>query len=282
MPIAIDFATVIRSGATPKCSIAKKRPVRANPLCTSSQTMTIPCSSQIARTPSTNSCVAGMKPPSPCTGSNTIAATSSAATSVLNAPRMRVDVVERDAVHLGRERAEAFLVRPRLRGEREREVGAAVEGALEADHGRAAGVRARELDRVLDRLGAGVEEGRLRRPAERREREQALGQRRVDLVRDDREVGVREALELLLRGLDDVRMRMADVQTADAAREIDERVAVDVRQRGATRLGGGDREGDRKRRRHARCGAARGSPATAGRGSRSSARLCVWSPWRRA
>ena len=66
--------------------------------------------------------------------------------------------------------------------------------------------------------------------------------RRVDLVRDDREVGVREALELLLGGLDDVRMRMADVQAADAAREIDERVAVDVGQRGAARLGGGDRE----------------------------------------
>ena len=50
-PVAIDFATVIRSGSTPKCSIAKNRPVRAKPLCTSSQTRTIPCSSQIARSP---------------------------------------------------------------------------------------------------------------------------------------------------------------------------------------------------------------------------------------
>ena len=88
MPIAIDFATVIRSGVTPKCSIAKKRPVRAKPLCTSSQTITIPCSSQIGADASTNSCVAGMKPPSPCTGSKTIAATSSAATSVWNARRI--------------------------------------------------------------------------------------------------------------------------------------------------------------------------------------------------
>ena len=189
-----------------------------------------------------------MKPPSPCTGSKTIAATSSGATSVWNARADRVDVVERDAVDLGRERAEALLVRLRLRREREREVRAAVERALEADHRGAAGVGARELDRVLDRLGAGVEERRLGRPAERREREQALGQRRVDLVRDDREVGVREALELLLRGLDDVRVGVADVQAADAAGEIDERVAVDVGQRGAAGLGGGDREGDRERR----------------------------------
>ena len=58
--------------------------------------------------------------------------------------------------------------------------------------------------------------------------EQALGERDVVLVRDDREVGVREALDLLLRGLDDARMRVADVEAADAAGEVDERVAVDV------------------------------------------------------
>ena len=49
---------------------------------------------------------------------------------------------------------------------------------------------ARELDRVLDRLGAGVEEGRLGGAGERRALEQPLGERDVDLVRDDREVGV--------------------------------------------------------------------------------------------
>ena len=104
-----------------------------------------------------------MNPPSPCTGSNTIAATSSARDERLERTADRVDVVERDAVDLRRERPEPLLVRPRLRREREREVGAAVEGALEADHGRAAGVGPRELDRVLDRLGAGVEERGLRR-----------------------------------------------------------------------------------------------------------------------
>ena len=86
-------------------------------------------------------------------------------------------VRERNAVDLRRERAEPRLVRMRLRRQRQREQRAPVEGALEADHRRPAGVGARELDAVLDRLGAGVEEGRLRRPAERREREQPLGER---------------------------------------------------------------------------------------------------------
>ena len=41
-PAAIDFATVIRSGSTPKCSIANMCPVRPKPVWTSSATKTIP------------------------------------------------------------------------------------------------------------------------------------------------------------------------------------------------------------------------------------------------
>ena len=81
-PAAIDFATVTRSGSTSKCSIANIRPVRPKPVCTSSATRTIPWRSQSARSPSTNACGAGMKPPSPCCGSKTIAATCSGATCV--------------------------------------------------------------------------------------------------------------------------------------------------------------------------------------------------------
>ena len=60
---------------------------------------------------------------------------------------------------------------------------------------------------------------------------QALGVLDVDLVRDDREVGVEEARGLLLHRRDDARMRVPDVEAADAAREVDERVAVDVGER---------------------------------------------------
>ena len=96
------------------------------------------------------------------------------------------------AVDLGRERPHPDLVRVRARGERHRQQRAAVEGALEGDHGGSLGVEPRELDGVLDRLGAGVEEGGLGGPAERRALEQPLGELDVGLVGNDREVGVRK------------------------------------------------------------------------------------------
>jgi hypothetical protein len=52
---------------------------------------------------------------------------------------------------------------------------------------------------------------------------------------------MRELVELLLRGLDDARVRVADVEAADSAREVDERVAVDVGDRGAAALRDHDR-----------------------------------------
>jgi hypothetical protein len=58
---------------------------------------------------------------------------------------------------------------------------------------------------------------------------------------------VREALQLLLRRLDDARVRVAHVQAADAAREVDEGVAVDVGDRRAASLGDHDRHVDRER-----------------------------------
>ena len=79
--------------------------------------------------------------------------------------RVRTAVVlrEGDAVHLGCERSEAGFVRMRFRRHRHREERAAVERAFERDHRLALRVRARKLDRVLDRLlRAGVEERRLR------------------------------------------------------------------------------------------------------------------------
>ena len=78
-PAAIDFATVIRSGSTPKCSIANMPPGAAeaglhlvgdedDPLAVADLAHALR-RTRAART---------MKPPSPCTGSRTIAATVSA------------------------------------------------------------------------------------------------------------------------------------------------------------------------------------------------------------
>ena len=124
-----------------------------------------------------------------------------------------------------------------------------MEGALERDHGRPARRGARDLDRVLDGLGAGVEERCLRRTRERGYSDEALCQLDVDLIRDYREVGVEEALKLRRRRLDDLRMRVTDCEAADAAREVDEGVAVDVRQEHAVGAIDDDREGERERRR---------------------------------
>ena len=89
------------------------------------------------RSPRTNSTGGTTKPPSPCTGSKTIAATSSAATrsvsarsssaSAAAASGPRYGVRERHAVDLGRERPEPGLVGVRLRRQAHRHQRAAVE-----------------------------------------------------------------------------------------------------------------------------------------------------------
>ena len=108
-----------------------------------------------------------------------------------------------------------------------------MEAALEADYGRSLRVCARELDRVLDCFSAGVEERGFRRAGDRRGLDQALGERDVRLVGDDREVGVKELRGLFLYGIDDVWVRVADIEAADPSGEVDERVSVDVSERRA-------------------------------------------------
>ena len=106
-----------------------------------------------------------------------------------------------------------------------------MERALEGDHTLPLRIEACELDRILDRLGAGVEEGGACLAGDRRERTEPLRKLDVALVRDDGEVRVQETVRLLGDGLDHARMVVADVRDADATDEVDERVAVDVRDR---------------------------------------------------
>ena len=94
---------------------------------------------------------------------------------------------------------------------------------------------------VLDRLGAGVEERAARLAGDRGEHTQPLGELDVALVGDDGEVRVQEPLRLLDDRRDDARVVVPDVRHAHAADEVDERVAVDVRDRGASRAIGDDR-----------------------------------------
>jgi hypothetical protein len=162
--------------------------------------------------------------------------------------RPAVLVRERHTVDLRRERPEARLVRVRLRGEAEREQRPAVEAALEGDDRRAGRCTMRaNLIAVLDRLGARVEERRLgglrtarARTASRRARCRPRTGTIVKSVCEKRE-------SCSCAAATDLRVRVADVQAADAAGEVDERVAVDVRQRGA--LGLRDDHGQEHRQR---------------------------------
>ena len=99
------------------------------------------------------------------------------------------------------------------------------------DHRGAAGRRARDLHRVLDRLGARVDEDRaLLAAAARRELGEPPADLDVRLVDADHEALVEVAVGLLLDRLDDRRRcRWPGVLAADPAGEVDERAAVDVR-----------------------------------------------------
>src|SRR2546423_4078179 len=98
--------------------------------------------------------------------------------------------------------------------EAERQQRATVEASLETDHRGSLRVGARELHRVLDGLRAGIEERRLRRACDRRGRQEALRERDIRLVGNDREVGVEELRGLFLHCVDAARMRVTDVEAA--------------------------------------------------------------------
>ncbi len=140
---------------------------------------------------------------------------------------------ERDVIDLRREGAEAGLVRLHLAGERHGEQAAPMESAAEGDHARALGVRARDFDGVLHRLGPGREQRGLLRKVAGRQRVELLGQRHVALVRHDLITSVGEALQLLLDGGDDFRMAMPGIEHRDAPGEVDVATAFDIPEFGA-------------------------------------------------
>ena len=78
-----------------------------------------------------------------------------------------------------------------------------MEGAVEDDHAGTAGGRARDLDGVLDRLGAGVDEQRLRRALSGPDLVELLGDGDVRLVHPDHEALVEVAVDLLVNGAHD-------------------------------------------------------------------------------
>jgi hypothetical protein len=85
-PPAMPLAVVTRSGTTPSCSQANQSPVRANPVCTSSATNTMPLRRQYSASPARKPGAGTTNPPSPWIGSITTQATFPAPTCASIAP----------------------------------------------------------------------------------------------------------------------------------------------------------------------------------------------------
>ncbi len=152
-----------------------------------------------------------------------------------------VRVRRRHTVDLGREGAEARLVRLHLAGHRHRQQRATVKGVVEHDHGRPARERARDLHGVLVGLGTGVEEDRLLlAPGARRRLGEPPAHLDVRLVHPDHEALVEVQVGLGVDRLDHRAEAVTGVLAADAAGEVDEGATIDVGDPRA--VGGGDHE----------------------------------------
>ena len=108
-----------------------------------------------------------------------------------------ISIRERGAIDLGAERREALAITD-LAGHRHREVRPAVERVLEDHDALPLRVGPRDLDGVLDGLGAAIGEERLLREAPGSEPIQSLRELDVALVRHDVEARVQEPLGLRL------------------------------------------------------------------------------------
>ena len=116
-----------------------------------------------------------------------------------------------------------------------------VERVIEDDDGRAAGRGPRDLDGVLDRLGAGVQEDALLvGPRARRQLGEPPADLDVRLVDPDHEALVEVRVDLLVHRGDGGRKAVSRVLAAEPAGEVDVAATVDVLDAGA--LGAGDHD----------------------------------------
>jgi len=155
-----------------------------------------------------------------------------------------------DAADEGRD---AGVVLGLRRGQRDGTHGAAVEAAEEGHHRMAAGGLASQLQRGLDGLRAAVAEVDAHRSADGYGLSDGLAHPGVDGRVEVRGAVVHQLVGLVLDGADHGRVRVARGVDRDTGAEIDEDVAVDVLDRGASAAHG--YEGVRARQARRRPGA---------------------------
>ncbi len=139
-----------------------------------------------------------------------------------------VRVRRRRAIDLRREWPEALPVHE-LRRHGHGQERPAVEGVVEDEHGGPARRGTRDLDRVLDRLRARVDEqGLLLGARARRQLAEPAADLDVRLVEADHHALVQVAVDLLVDRSNHRRVAVAQILAADAACEVDVRAAVGV------------------------------------------------------
>ncbi len=114
----------------------------------------------------------------------------------------------------------------------------AVESVLEADDRGTLRICASDFDGVFNRFGAGIQDDRFLCKVARRERVEFFRQSDVALIGRHREAEMQMLVQLFLNRGHHARGTMSHVQAADASREIEIAVAVDVFDRRAFRARG--------------------------------------------
>src|SRR5712691_4432115 len=201
------------SGTVFQFSIAHSFPVRPIPACTSSSTRTMPWASHSLRRSGRNSL------------------------------RVAVGVCVVREDHLSDEGTESLAVRFVLPREADVKERASVECGLEGDEPRPLRRGPRDLDGVLNRLGPGVEEDRLRQ-ARRTDLRHARRQLGVRPVRRHHEGDVRQPIQFVFRGTNDRRWTVARGLDADPASQVDVDIAIGILDEGTFRERDVDGKGD--------------------------------------
>src|ERR1700687_3691609 len=146
-----------------------------------------------------------------------------------------IRISERNAIHIAGERLKARFVGMGLAGERHGQQCAAMESVLEANYRRALGISPRDLDRVLHRFRAGIEDDRFLGSLSGGKRVQFFRQRDIAFVRSHREAEVQVLLELFPQCRHHARRAVADVETTNPAGKIEIAIAVHILERRAFR-----------------------------------------------
>jgi hypothetical protein len=111
---------------------------------------------------------------------------------------------------------------------------------LEADDCLSAGKVARHLDRILHGFGPAVDQQSPLGMISGSDPVEPLGQRHIGLVGGNGEADVGEVIQLPTNCLEHRRVPVSNVDDPDPSREIDEPVAIDIRDYSSLRMGDGD------------------------------------------